>query len=178
MTAVLVLLASCSLDDNLGSLPEPVPTRGVTSLTSSSTSASVDRLPTNTATVRMGDVVGFEWTTVVVGDTQLRLAVADTPDLRSRGLMAVEDLGDLEGMLFTWGGETSSSAFTMRNTLIPLDIAFFDQEGGLVGNFSMVPCDTADCPVYPPSGPYAYAIEVPAGRFANLGPEDRLTFGG
>lgn len=111
---------------------------------------------------------------VTVGGRPLTVAVADDPDTRGRGLMEVRDLGAVDGMLFSWGGETVTSRFTMRNTLISLDIAFFTADGELVDVLTMQPCDADPCPTYAASGAYAYAIEVPAGGFAGLDPSDRL----
>ncbi len=83
--------------------------------------------------------------------------------------MGVSDLGDLDGMLFTWGGATVTSRFTMRNTLIPLRIAFFDADGFVVSTADMMPCETEECPTYGASGPYASAVELPAGTEVDPG---------
>lgn len=104
---------------------------------------------------------------VVVGDRVLLLAIADSPDLRARGLMEVEDLGDLDGMLFYWRHE-ASGGFWMKNTLIPLDIVWFNEDGSYAGRDSMVPCTEAsddDCPIYSPEGDpdFRFAIEAPPG---------------
>lgn len=81
--------------------------------------------------------------------------------------MGVVDLGDLDGMLFVFGEEVSV-AFTMQNTLIPLDIAFFDQAGRPVDRLSMTPCESEPCPLYRTSGAFAYALEMPAGAMGRL----------
>lgn len=89
--------------------------------------------------------------------------------------MGVGDLGALDGMLFSWGGETVSSRFTMRNTVIPLRIVFYDTDGFFVSQADMVPCEVEDCPSYGAAGPYAFAIELPAGTTVSKG--DRLDLG-
>ncbi len=122
--------------------------------------------------IDMGDVSGFDVIGVTLGDDRLTLALADSPELRSRGLMNVADLGALDGMLFSWGGETVNSRFTMRNTLIPLRIVFFDATGAFVSRADMVPCEVDECPTYGAAGPYAFAIEFPAGTSVSTG--DRL----
>ena len=122
--------------------------------------------------VDMGDIIGFDVIDVTLGGEAITVALADEPALRSRGLMGVADLGDLDGMLFSWGGDTVSSRFTMRNTLIPLRIVFFDVDGAFVSRADMVPCETDDCPTYGAAGPYAFAIEFPAGRVVST--DDRL----
>ena len=56
---------------------------------------------------------------------------------------------------------------------MPLSIAFFDADGGLVSSTDMAPCgDSATCRTYAADGPYRYALEVPKGRLAALGVTD------
>ena len=135
----------------------------------SATSTTLEPAPTT------GDVEGFEIIEIEIDGERMSVAVADTPDLRQQGLMFVEDLGDLVGMLFDFGAE-SQGAFWMKNTLIPLDIAFFDGGGALVAVLKMVPCEAEPCPPYDPGVPYSYAIEVPAGAFRDLPDDARLRF--
>src|SRR3990170_619340 len=61
------------------------------------------------------------------GAVLLRVEIADTPELRGKGLMGREDLGDDEGMAFLFFEDTTSG-FYMKDTLIPLSIAFFGQD--------------------------------------------------
>ncbi len=95
------------------------------------------------------------------------MAVADTPEERTQGLMFVNDLGELDGMLFIFESMTSTS-FWMENVPIPLDIAFFDIAGRHVETLSMVPCTPNPCGFYTPSGPYAFAIEARTGAFDDI----------
>lgn len=92
------------------------------------------------------------------------MALADTPVLRSRGLMGVASLGDLDGMLFAWESPAPVS-FWMKDTLIPLDIGFFDERGSLTLVVTMVPCRSDPCPSYPSDGPVRYALEALPGFF-------------
>ena len=106
------------------------------------------------------------------------LWVAGTPELRGRGLMGVTDMGGADGMVFLFFDQTTS-AFWMRDTPMPLSIAFFDAAGGFVSATDMEPClegPAADCPRYHADGPYISAIEVPQGRLAELliGPGSRF----
>ncbi len=89
--------------------------------------------------------------------------------------MFVRDLGDLEGMLFVFEAEREG-AFWMKNTLIPLDIAFFDGSGELVGSLGMLPCEADPCPLYDIDEPYRFALEVPAGELEGLADGDRIDF--
>mgnify|MGYP001817915683 CR=1 FL=1 len=112
---------------------------------------------------------GFVTIEIEVGDETWPVALADTADLRRQGLMGVTDLGGLRGMLFSWPDDTTGG-FWMKDTLIPLDIAFFAADGSLVDLLSMVPCEADPCPSYRPSGSYRSALEVPAGGFAGVDP--------
>ena len=124
--------------------------------------------PTEAAPIGTGDLGPATVTTVVIDGREHDVAVVTTAEDRSRGLRGVTDLGDLDGMLFTWGGETVASRFTMADTLIPLDIAFFDDSGAFVDGFTMVPCDAEPCPGYASAAPYAYALESPAGTLPGI----------
>ena len=108
---------------------------------------------------------GFETSTIMVDGRELTVAVAETPDERSQGLMGVTDLGGVDGMLFVFQGD-SDGGFWMKNTLIPLDIAFFSANGEFVDSMTMAPCTADPCPTYRPSGSYRYALEAPAGDLA------------
>ena len=104
----------------------------------------------------------FEFSTGWLDTEELFVAVAATPAHRRQGLMNITDLGSLSGMVFVFE-QDSSTGFWMKNTLIPLDIAFFDADGRFVDGFTMEPCTTSDCPTYRPSGSYRYALEMRAG---------------
>ena len=114
---------------------------------------------------------------VSVGDRELLLAIADSPGLRAKGLMEVEDLGDLDGMLFFWRHE-AHSGFWMKNTVIPLDIVWFDVDGAMVGRAAMVPCTASPCLKYEPEGDvdYRYAIEANPGELDWIGESTRIVY--
>jgi uncharacterized membrane protein (UPF0127 family) len=99
------------------------------------------------------------------------LLLAMTEQQRQRGLMTVTDatLGGYDGMLFRWADADVSEPFYMRNTPVPLTVAYLDGHGQLVSAVDMAPCDdSADCPLYPAAGPYRFSIEVPQGGLARL----------
>jgi uncharacterized membrane protein (UPF0127 family) len=96
---------------------------------------------------------------------------ARTADEHRRGLMTVTDAGldGHDGMVFVYP-EDSTGGYWMRNTPMPLSIAYLDAGGRIVSTADMSPCgDRRDCPVYPAAGPYRYAVEVPRGRLDDLG---------
>ncbi len=139
-----------------------------------STSPPTTVMPPPTADVEATDVpLEFPRTRIEVDGVSYRVAVADTPALRILGLMNVADLGTLDGMLFVYGKETQVRHW-MKDTLIPLDIAYFDADGGLVSYTTMIPCLEGDCPFYPAGGPSFFAVEVPAGAFDGLPDGARL----
>jgi hypothetical protein len=112
---------------------------------------------------------------VDIGGTAWTVALAATRPDRRQGLMGVTDLLDLDGMLFSFDGDTTS-AFWMKDTLIPLDIAFFDGAGSLVSVTTMEPCRQDQCPTYEAEGPYRFALEARQGALAALPADARLEF--
>jgi uncharacterized membrane protein (UPF0127 family) len=77
-----------------------------------------------------------------------------------------------DGMLFVFPADTEGG-FWMKNTLVPLTIAFFDARGKRVRKLSMTPCRQGSCPVYSPGRRYRFALELRASDArpaAKLGP--------
>jgi uncharacterized membrane protein (UPF0127 family) len=89
-----------------------------------------------------------------------RPELALTSAQRSVGLMHRRK-APADGMLFVFPAETTGG-FWMKNTLVPLTIAFFDSKGRRVRKLSMTPCRTEACPVYNPRRWYRFALELPA----------------
>lgn len=121
---------------------------------------------------------GFTEVAVVVRDSTGNevvrcLLLAETEAQTERGLMQVTDplLGGYDGMLFRFDrDQPADGGFYMRDTPMPLTIAYLDAEGHLVAQRDMSPCsDRADCPTYPPGRPFRMAVEVARGRLAHLG---------
>jgi uncharacterized membrane protein (UPF0127 family) len=96
------------------------------------------------------------------------LEVAATPEQREVGLSKRDHLGDRRGMVFLFPGDVDT-AFWMKDTLVPLSIAFVAADGRVVGLREMTPCTADPCPTYGPGARYRYAIELPAGAFAKAG---------
>ena len=91
--------------------------------------------------------------------------VAATPQSRMLGLMMRERLAPNHGMVFVFE-DKSHHCFWMRNTLIPLSIAFIDDDGTVVNIADMAPkSDASTCP----QRPVRYALEMDQGWFAKRG---------
>ena len=106
------------------------------------------------------------------GGEVLTVRIADEPDERAHGLMGVKDLPADEGMAFLYGGPTDAT-FWMKDTLIPLSVAFVDEDNRIVTIREMTPCAAgAACRTYASGGPYTMAIEAGAGWFADRGIEE------
>lgn len=87
---------------------------------------------------------------------------------RKRGLMQRSSLAPNQGMLFVYP-EPQFVSFWMKQTLIPLDILFFDAEGRLIHMFEHVqPCRITPCKTYANKQPAQYVLELPAGSAERL----------
>jgi uncharacterized membrane protein (UPF0127 family) len=102
--------------------------------------------------------------------------VAETPEQRRFGLMFRESLGERSGMVFLFF-ERRRGSFWMKNTLIPLSIAFFGDEGTILAILDMEPCRAAPCKLYAPGVTYSGALEVNQGAFDDwkVSVGDRIT---
>lgn len=107
------------------------------------------------------------------GSCRIELAVrhADDPNRRAHGLMEVPELPPGTGMLFTYPDRPGDrqGGYWMKNTLVPLSIAYVDAEGTIADIVAMQPCESDPCPSYPPSDPYRSTLEVPQGWFDRVG---------
>ena len=99
------------------------------------------------------------------------IEIADSDAERQKGLMNRESLGEDEGMLFVYF-EPTSGGFWMKNTLIPLSIAFIDEHQEIVKILDMDPCTKEPCRVYEPGVQYMAALEVNQGAFEEWGIEE------
>jgi uncharacterized membrane protein (UPF0127 family) len=107
------------------------------------------------------------------GDESLLIdvEVAETDQQRSYGLMNRESLPDDQGMVFVFFRDTQGP-FWMKDTLIPLSIAFFDINGEILEILDMKPCKEDPCPLYDPGVSYRGALEVNEGAFERWGVEE------
>ncbi len=98
-------------------------------------------------------------------DVTLLVEVADESAERSQGLMNRQSMPEDAGMLFAWPADTSSG-FWMRDTLIPLSIAFVTSGGVVIDiqDMELLSEELTNAP-----RPYRYAVEVNQGWFGDNG---------
>jgi uncharacterized membrane protein (UPF0127 family) len=104
-------------------------------------------------------------TTLTIGTHKLTAEIATTPDQRSLGLMNRFSLRPDHGMLFIFE-RNEPLAFWMKNTYIPLSIAFIAPDGRIVSIEDMKP-QTEE--THWSRGPAMYALEMKKGWFAERG---------
>ena len=112
-------------------------------------------------------------TTIKVGSHALRVEVVATDAERQKGLMFREKLGRNDGMLFVFD-EPAYHSMWMKNTLIPLSVAFVDAKGEILNILDLEPHSLE---TRMSAGPATYAIETNRGWFAAQGLKagDRVT---
>lgn len=114
-------------------------------------------------------------TTLRLDGVPFRPELAITSASRSLGLMN-RRRAPADGMLFVFPEDTRGG-FWMKNTLVPLTIAFFNADGKRVRKLSMTPCRQESCPIYNPGRRYRFALELRASDArpaAKLGPLSEL----
>ncbi len=108
---------------------------------------------------------------VTINDISFDVELADNDNLRALGLMYREEMSDKNGMLFIFP-DTQLRAFWMKNTIIPLDIIYFDANKKIVSiSENTPPCKNTSsrCPNYPSKRPTKYVLEINAGLSSKYG---------
>ncbi len=106
--------------------------------------------------------------TITFDGASLDVRIADDDEERQHGLMGITSLPVNEGMAFEFAEPTDSS-FWMKDTLIPLSIAFIGEDDRVVTVLEMEPCTEDPCPRYSPTEPYVLAVEANARWFEEHG---------
>jgi hypothetical protein len=98
------------------------------------------------------------------GSVRLSVRIAATTEAQRQGLMGEADLAENSGMAFVHD-QPSSTPFWMKDTTIPLSIAFWNRRYRIVDILDMAPCTSDSCPLYRSPSPYIGAVEVNQGFF-------------
>jgi uncharacterized protein len=109
---------------------------------------------------------GLKTVELKILNTDLNAEVADTPQASENGLMFRDSLPENRGMLFVFEHPKAAS-FWMRNTKIPLSIAYIDSTGKILEIKSLKPLDETAVPSA--SDRVAFALEVNEGWFGRHG---------
>lgn len=174
ITLLAVVAAGCATDDvdqdtvvaasspPAAGSPEPSP----------SPSPSPSAAPSASSPLQPSEGFDTAEITLADGDEQVSMPVWVATDAaaRRRGLMGRESLPADAGMLFVFETPTIGG-FWMKNTLIPLSIAFIDEDGQVLQVLDMEPCTADPCEIYTPdpARPYQYAVEANRGYFDDRG---------
>jgi len=112
-------------------------------------------------------------TTLTIGKQKVVAEVAATTEQRTTGLMYRFSLKPDHGMIFVFE-KAEPQSFWMKNTFIPLSIAFIGSDGRILNVADMAPQDER---THWSNGPAQYALEMRKGWFAErgIGPGDRVT---
>jgi len=107
---------------------------------------------------------------------KVRIEIAETPAQLEQGLSGRRTLAPNSGMAFLWKSDVRGR-FWMKNTSIPLSIAFWGKRGRILRILDMTPCRRDPCKIYDPKVAFRGALEVNRGAFARWGvrPGARVT---
>ena len=113
-------------------------------------------------------------TALTAGIYQIDTQLALTPEQREIGLMFRRDMPQQEGMLFVFE-QPGTQCFWMKNTILPLTVAFVDDHGVIVNLADMKPQTTdSHCS----DKPVRYVLEMNVGWFAKKGIKAGAKLGG
>jgi len=102
-------------------------------------------------------------TELTIKDKKISVEVADTEEKRALGLMFRQNLEENSGMLFIFE-KKGIYPFWMKNTGIPLSIAYIDENNVIIDILEMVP--NQEVITYSPTEPFLVALEMNHGWFA------------
>ncbi|MCB9358721.1 DUF192 domain-containing protein [Candidatus Woesearchaeota archaeon] len=109
-----------------------------------------------------------------VNDKCFDVDIADEPEEHTKGLQGRDELGYNSGMLFIYN-ETRLRGYWMKDTKIPLDIIWIDENMKIVYHYENAePCLKSGCVAYypPNSANSRYALEINGGMFKKYGFKD------
>ena len=158
--AFLLFVAGCGGEESSTTEEDaPSTTAPVQTTTEATQNTTVASAPDESTTVAIIGTNGER--------SEVEVEIADDEAEQRRGLMERTELDENAGMLFVFDREAPRS-FWMRNTLIPLSIAYIASDGRIVDIQDMQPLDETS---HPSAEPAQYALEVNQGFFAERGIE-------
>ena len=104
----------------------------------------------------------------------IKAELAVTPEQQMMGMMFRQEMNGNEGMLFV-ADQKSARCFWMKNTLVPLTIAFVADDGTIVNLADMQPLDERS---HCSKAPVRFALEMPQGWFDKRGIKAGFKLGG
>ncbi len=107
-------------------------------------------------------------------EVYVNVEIADSEDEKTKGLMFRESLCDNCGMLFIFD-DSDLRSFWMKDTLIPLDMIFIDDNLVIVDIKNAVPCTTEVCDVYTNKAKYVLEVNEGFTRENNINIGDNIT---
>jgi uncharacterized protein len=163
--ALALALAACGGGGDDDQAAPPTTTVSGSTSTEAAPPTTTEEQETTTEEEPSGPVVLIE---TAAGEVEVAVEVADSQDEREVGLMDRESLPADAGMIFVFD-EDNVGGFWMKNTLIPLSIAFAAEDGTILSILDMEPCEADPCEIYDPAVAYRYALEVNQGAFDDWG---------
>jgi uncharacterized protein len=156
----LLLVAGCGGgEDSASEKKEPATTAPAQTTAEATQNTTAASAPEGSTTIAIIGTNGER--------SEVEVEIADERAEQQRGLMERTELAENAGMLFVFDREEPRS-FWMRNTLIPLSIAYIASDGRIVDIQDMQPLDETS---HPSAAPAQYALEVNQGFFAERGIE-------
>ena len=131
-------------------------------LTLSGLSCKTDNLNSKSSSDKLASPRDDFYRKLTIDSLTIWVEIADNDAERQKGLMWREELKEDHGMLFVFPSPQIQS-FWMRNTYLPLDIAFIDEEWVITDILQMEPL--IDTIYYKSSKPVPYALEMNQGWF-------------
>lgn len=108
---------------------------------------------------------------VCFNDNCFNVEIADTPQKRETGLMFRKQLAKNSGMLFAFD-QADVYQFWMKNTLIPLDMIWIDEDNKIIYMQKNVPpCEVEPCEMFGPDEKALYILETKGGAIEEMGLE-------
>jgi uncharacterized membrane protein (UPF0127 family) len=156
LALALLLLAAAACDGDVAPASSP----------SGSPPPPVSATPPSGATFGRG-TVSIQTSS---GPVTFAVEVAESSEAHAQGLMGRTELAPDAGMIFVFPDEQSRN-FWMKDTPIPLTIAFAASTGRIGTILDMEPCTADPCPLYSSEGSAQFALEVNRGRLGELGVE-------